>query len=487
VVAFQAIDEWVDTPGVVTSWEPTAATSAKVAAAPVNPVPVSYQQAQHLHAYRDHAAHGRNMARLNIPSWNIQGQCDVRAMTHVINAYLRRHDTYHSWFEYDGAGDFVRHTLTNPRDIRFAPKSYGEMTADAWRTHVLDTPDPLQWDCFRFGVIQRADHFTFYLSVDHVHADAMFMGALFVEIHMMYAALVGGGAPLQLPEAGSYHDYCVRQREYTSALTLESPEVQGWVEFAQANEGTLPKFSQPLGDMAQSRGGALLTVQLLDEEQTTRFEAVCAAEGTRFSGGVFACGALAEHRLTGSDTYHVVTPTTTRSTPAEFMTTGWFTGLVPISVPVAGLSFGAIARAAQNSFDSRVALAHVPFERVLELAAEAGVRKPDSGVPMLSYLDAGLPPLSPAIIAEWNSLNGRVYSDAGDAHQFGMWVNRLGRGTTITVAFPNNATARESAVRYVEAMKAEYLRVVRGETAPAASASERQGKPALVTVGSAAN
>ena len=50
--------------------------------------------------------------------------------------------------------------------------------------------------------------------------------ALFVEIHMNYAALVGGGAPIQLPEAGSYDDYCVRQHEYTSALTLESPEVR---------------------------------------------------------------------------------------------------------------------------------------------------------------------------------------------------------------------------------------------------------------------
>lgn len=483
MVAFRAIHEWVDTPGVVTTWEPSSATLAKVAAAPVNPVPVSYQQAQHLHAYRDHAAHGRNMARLNIPSWNIQGQCDIRAMTHVINAYLRRHDTFHSWFEYDGSGDFVRHTLTNPRDIRFAPRSYGEMTPEQWRPHVLNTPDPLQWDCFRFGIIQRADHFTFYLSVDHVHADAMFLGALFIEIHMMYAALVGGGAPLQLPPPGSYHDYCVKQREFTSALTLDSPEVRGWIEFAEANDGTLPKFSLPLGDMAASKGGALLTAELLDEDQTLQFESVCLAEGTRFSGGVLACGALAEHKLTGKGTYHVVTPTTTRTTPEEHMTTGWFTGLVPISVDVAGHSFGEIARAAQKSFDSRVDLAHVPFERVVEIAAEAGVRKPDSGVPMLSYLDAGLPPLSPAIIAEWNALGGRVYSDAGDAHQFGMWVNRLGQGTTITVAFPNNPIARASAERYVAAMKVEYLNVVAGRTAPAAGA----GVPSLVAAGAAAN
>ncbi|MBU9764969.1 acyltransferase [Mycobacterium sp. TNTM28] len=480
MVAFEAIHDWVDAPGTVISWEPSAATLAKVAAAPVSAVPVSYQQAQHLHAYRDHAAHGRSMARLNIPSWNIAGQCDVRAMTHVINAYLRRHDTFHSWFEPDGAGGFVRRTLANARDIKFVPKNLAEMAAEQWREHLLGTPDPLQWDCFRFGIIQRSDHFTFYLSVDHVHADAMFMGALFVEIHMMYAALVGGGAPLQLPEAGSYHDYCVRQQEYTSALTVDSPEVQAWIDFANDNAGTLPKFPLPLGEPADSRGGALLTVQLLDDDQTDRFEAACAAAGTRFSGGVFACAAMADHKITGADMYHVITPTTTRSTPAEYMTTGWFTGLVPISVPVAGSSFGAIARAAQACFDSRINLAHVPFERVLELGTEAGVHKPTSGVPMLSYLDAGLPPLSPAIIAEWNQLNGRVFCDAGDAHQIGMWVNRLGRGTTVTVAYPNNPVARESALRYTEAMQAEYLDVVTGRV----SATSRGAVPALAVLSS---
>ncbi len=57
------------------------------------------------------------------------------------------------------------------------------------------------------------------MSVDHLHVDAMFMGLAFVEIHMMYAALAGGGAPIALPEAGSYEDYCVRQREFTDSLT----------------------------------------------------------------------------------------------------------------------------------------------------------------------------------------------------------------------------------------------------------------------------
>ena len=468
--ALEGIHDWVDAPGELISWAPSPATVAKVADAPVADVPASYQQAQHLRSYREHAARGTEMARLTIPAWNIPGRCDIRAMTYVINAYLRRHDTYRSWFEFTDGDDVVRRTLQNPHDIKFVATKHGEKTAPEWREHILATPSPLQWDCFRFGLIQRADHFTFYMSVDHLHVDAMFMGLAFVEIHMMYNAVAGGGAPIRLPEAGSYEDYCVRQREFTSALTVNSPQVQKWITFAQANNGTLPRFPLPIGDPSVPCEGDLLTVLIMDEEQSNRFESACTDAGARFVGGVFAAAALAEYELTGSPTYSVITPTSTRSTHAEMMTTGWFTGTVPVSVPVTATSFTATVRAAQASFDSGLELAHVPFDRVLELAAtEAGVRPPEPGVPMISYLDATLAPLAPAVVAEWNGMNGKIYSELGAAHQVGMWFNRFGTGTSVTVAYPNNPIARESVTRYVEAMKHVFGVVAegRGELAPA--------------------
>lgn len=479
MVAMKPIHDWVGEPGAVTSWHPSRSTLAKVKDAPVSDVPVSYQQAQHLLAYRKHESSGTDMARLNIPSWDIPGRCDVRAMTHVINAYLRRHDTFHSWFEYteseSGAPGIVRHTVTNPRDIKFAAVEHGEMSATQWREHVLATASPWQWDCFHIGMIQRDDHFTIYISVDHVHTDAMFMGLAFVEIHMMYNTLVEGAAPLKLPEPGSYDTYCLEQHEYVSALTTESPEVRNWIEFLQHNGGTLPTFPLPLGDASLPHTGDVVTVQLLDRDQGDKFEQACITAGARFSGGVFACGAIANYALTGIDTYRVITPTTTRRTPAEFMTTGWFTGLVPITVPVDAEAFGETARAAQDSFDGGLDLAHVPIERVLELGAEThGLRPPEAGVPMLSYLDAGL--LSPGVIAEWQRLNGTIYSDSRSAYQVGMWVNRVEQETTVTAAFPSNPIARESVLRYLQAMKAVYVSVVEGRSvALSAIASEMVG------------
>lgn len=70
----------------------------------------------------------------------------------------------------------------------------------------------------------------------------MIVGVLFIEIHMMYSALVGGDPPIELPPAGRYDDHCVRQYADTAALTLDSARVRRWVEFAANNDGTLPHF-----------------------------------------------------------------------------------------------------------------------------------------------------------------------------------------------------------------------------------------------------
>ena len=462
MVALTSIHDWVGSPGSVVSWSPSADCLEKVRQAPASDVPPSFQQEQHIRAFREHTADGLEMARLMIPSWTMPGRCDIRAMTYVINAYLRRHDTFHSWFTFDGSDRVVRH-ICDPADIKMVATKHGEMNSAGWRAQALDVPGPVQWDCFRFGVIQRADNFTFYASIDHLHADLMFVVALFIELNMNYAALVDGGAPMKFPEAGSYLDYCIRQRKYTDSLTLGSPEVIDWLDFLKRNGGTLPKFPMPLGDPGVPYTGELNKVKLLDFRDSERFEAVCASAGARFIGGAFACAAIAERELTGITTYNVITPTTTRSTPAEFQTTGWFTGVVPVSVPVAGKSFADIAREAQNAFDAGMNLANVPIERVLELAESVpGIHKPGPGVPMLSYIDTGLPPLDPVVMRQWQEQDCMIYGGVGAANQIGMWVNRGIDGTVISVGYPDNPVARDSATRYVELMKTVYLRAIEG-------------------------
>jgi hypothetical protein len=457
-VSVGLIHDWVPSAGSIVSWQGSRATLAKAKEAPASTVPASYMQAEHLRGYCEHAAQGLDMSRLCIAAWDMPGRCDIRAMTYVLNAHLRRHDTYRSWFEYKDTDHIIRRTMADAKDIQLVPTEHGEMTPAEWRSHVLETPNPLQWDCFRFMIIQRADHFTFCVSLDHLHMDAMFMGVAFTEFHMMYAALVSDRAPIPLLQAGSYQDYCLREHQYTSALTVDSPLVRAWIEFLEANDGTLPECPLSLGD--GSGAGGLMDVSLMDERQMAGFESACTAAGARFSGGVFACIALAELQLTGAETYYGIIATDTRSTPSEFVSTGWFTGFVPITVPVDESSFAATARAAQASFDSGKNLANVPFGRVLELAP--WLRRPQRRVPLMFYLDAGIPPLSAFASAQLDGLNAKVYQDGGVPAQFDIRVNRFEKETHLIVMFPNNPVARESVTRYIAALKSVFVRVAEG-------------------------
>ena len=184
-------------------------------------------------------------------SWDIAGQCDIRAMTYVLNSYLRRHDTFHRWLcsRMPATSSATPSKLT---DIELVPTVYGEMTPAEWRSHIRASPNPPQWAISEFMIIQPADHFTFWTCIDHIHIDFVSPGMAFNEIQTMYASLVDGGRPIRLAEAGSYDDYCVRQRAYTSALTSESPEIRRWIEFAENNSGTLPECPLPLGDPSAS-------------------------------------------------------------------------------------------------------------------------------------------------------------------------------------------------------------------------------------------
>jgi hypothetical protein len=381
-------------------------------------------------------------------------------MTYVINAHLRRHDTYRSWFEYQDDDHIVRHTIADPADIEFVPTECGEKSAAELRDHILATPDSLQWDCFSFGVIQSRDRFTFYASIDHLHADGQFVGVGLMEFQTMYAALAMGEPPIAMSQVGSYDDYCVRQREYTSALTVGSPEVRRWIEFAEANDGSFPQFPLPLGDGSVPNGGDLLSATLLDEKQTERFESACVAAGSRFIGGMFACVALALHELTGAEIYAGTTPKDTRSNQAELTTQGWFTGLIPVTFPVVATSFDDTARAAQISFDEGSDLAQVPFERVVELAPS--LRRPGPLFSQINFFDAQAGPLA-MLSKMFEGLNMGAYSDGRFTYPLSTLVGRFDE-TTVSVLFPNNPVARESITQYVAALKSVCVRVADGWT-----------------------
>jgi len=443
LIALGTINEWRPPQGLVTTW--TASPGARQAAriAQRSDLPPSYQRNQHLRTARDGNAAHREQPRLMIVAWDMPGICDIPAMTAAINAHVRRHDTYHDWFECQDEV-FVRRTI-DPADIDFVPVAFELMDDEQIRTHaVATTPATLEWDCFTFGIVQHPKHFTFYASVDHLHVDGISAGLIFLDICVMYPGLPQAAT---LTRVASYRHYAARQRAKVGSLTLSSPEIKAWIEFARDVDGNWPGFPLPLGDTSSDSKGDFLTVDLLDAAETKAFDTVCRRAGARFSGGVMACAALAEHELTGTETYHGFTPFDTRTPGTDTMTVGWFASLLPVTVPIGTGSFPESARAAQRSFDSAKRLGGVPFERVLELAApeELGITLSTSPAMMVSYLDVRKIPVA----ALWETTNFGAYGDNLSHGGVNTWITRHAAKTTLTMSFPDNPIARESVYRYV--------------------------------------
>jgi mycolipenoyl-CoA---2-(long-chain-fatty acyl)-trehalose mycolipenoyltransferase / long-chain-acyl-CoA---trehalose acyltransferase len=462
MVALGTINEWQPPHGPVTTWMVSPAAREAARSARRNDLAASFQRAQHLRAAYDGKAMSKQLPRLMVVAWDIAGVCDIPAMTAAINAHVRRHDSYHDWFEFEN-DVIVRRTIDNPEAIDFVPVEFGHMNAEQIRTHVLTTtPETLEWGGFTFGIVEHIDYFTFYASVDHLYIDGWSAGLIFFDIHLTYQSLRQAPhqqQPTTIPQVASYRGYAARQHERVTSLTLSSPEIKDWIKFVQGSGGHWPSFPLPLGETTANTKGDFVTVEVLNAVETESFDTACRAAGARFSGGVLACAALAEHDLTGTETYYGFTPYDTRTPGIDTLTVGWFASLVPVTVPIGSGAFPEAARAAQNSFDAAKHLAGVPFERVLELATpdQLGIELRARSELMVSFLDLRKIPLAEL----FEETNFGTYGDNLSHGGINIWINRQAEKTTVTISFPDNPVARASVHRYIAVLNEAFARVVK--------------------------
>lgn len=445
---------WTPGRGIVTEWRASPSSRELAAAAPIDPLPPTFQQKQHLRSAHNARKLQRESARLILTAWNVVGWCDIGAMTGAINAHLRRHDTYHSAFDITDAGDVIRRTISDPEGIEFVPAVLGFMEQDEIREHALTaTPDTLEWDCFTFGVIQKEDYFTVYADIDHLHTDGTSSLVIYGDINRDYQALaVGDGGEESEPAA--YRDFTEQQHDEVDTLTRDSRPVKDWVDFALEADGEWPSFPLELGRADDGAGGAF-TAEILNAAQTEAFDIACRRAGARFSGGVLACAAIADHDFTNADTVHIFSPLDTR-TREQATSVGWYASLFPISVEVVAGDFGAMARSAQKSFDANKHLSAVPFDRVLDLVDPDEFDAAQSSQPMMVSL-FDFRKLDPAI-----SDNLGMFIDDLNHGGINIWVTRNRDSTTVTVSFPDTFDSRRSTHNYVAALRDAFISVAGG-------------------------
>lgn len=454
MVAIGSIKSWQPGHGPVTTWTASPASRDIMARASMDPLPPSFQQAQHLRTAHGARMLGREVPRLIMISWDVDGWCDVSAMTEAINTHIQRHDTYHSRFEVEGpaAETVIRRTIDDPAGIEFVATAAGYLDADEIRAHVVNTtPNTLDWDCFTFGVIQKQDHFTVYAMIDHLHTDGSSAAVIYNDIHLTYQALVHD-VPNPLPQAGGYRDFTARQCLQVDAMTADSRPVKDWVDFAREAKADWPSFPLGLGDTATTTAGRAVAVELLNNEETDAFTDACRAAGARFSGGVMACAALADHWITGADNFHTFTPLDTRNGEAQALSAGWYASLFPVSVEIGEGDFAQMARAAQKSFDANKHLSSVSFDRVLGLAADDELSET---IPRRPSMMVSLMDFRRVADAEANRLS--IHIDDLSHGGINMWVSRNAHSTTVTVSLPDTAEARHSVHHYLGMLREAFL------------------------------
>ncbi|MEU1981198.1 condensation domain-containing protein [Nocardia sp. NPDC019395] len=456
MVNYGFFEEWDPAGGVLTTWTATRESREAARRAPVHPAAPSYQQQVYLRAAHREANAEFRASRLCMIAFDLPGSPDHRAMTRTVNAFLRRHDTFASHFVRRADGSFARH-VTDPRTIEFLPVRHGEVDGSATvRAHVQqETPGPTRWDCFTFGIIERADTFTVYAAIDHLHTDGVAQALTFVDLLTIYSAECADHSPA-LPEVSGHIAYCARDRRVNEALGKNSPGVREWRNILYRHGGEIPSF--PLDTGVGPGGythGAQVTATLLPESRAVEFDELCAKQGGRFLAGIFAVAACVEKELAGRSRYLGLTPVNTRHTDGEAASVGWYTNLVPVAFPVGPADdFASLVSAAQRAMDQARQLSDVSLHRVLELAADDTniAAAPGCSTPMLSYLD--IRRISGA--AMFTAVNGGIYANPLSPREVYIWVNRFAEATRITVLFPDTDRARESVGRYL----AVFRRVV---------------------------
>lgn len=446
-----SLTEYNPLAGELVEFRTPAATLAAAAQAPVHPAPPSHLQENHLRRRLANASAGRPHAPWLGIHFDLPGRADTVALAGALTAWIRRHPTLLTWFAPQDGG-FRRHAVA-PETVRFTPvRLGGEVSGADIRDHLRATlvpaTDPTAWPPLMAAVVLRPTHSTVVLAVDHAHTDALSLQHFYDELRSCYAAELAG-TDADLPEAGSYVDFCRLDRNRAARIDAASPEVARWADFLR---GGRPADPVDLGtEPGRMYPSAALSLDVLTAAESDAFARTCKASGAGFSAGMLAALALCQHRLGAQDTYRALTVVHTRDEPRWERAHGWFVNAVPVEFPVGERPFADLVSTAQNALVRARGLSAVTPMRLVELLPELPGLQLDASqtLPLVSYVDFRHASGS----REWAARDAGFLLGEGRVQGLHIWVNRLWDRTYMRIEHPDTPLAREGARRLADGVR----------------------------------
>ncbi|MEA2136779.1 MAG: mycolipenoyl-CoA---2-(long-chain-fatty acyl)-trehalose mycolipenoyltransferase [Solirubrobacteraceae bacterium] len=452
-------------PGLLVEWTVTPETASAARLAPIDPVPLSYNQELHLRSSL--AAHDAGLPGNPwiATSFDIDGPADLQALGDAFTLWLRRHETTRSGFR-TGDGGIERFTLP-PEEVSLVQRAPSLFTSEEALHAYLDErfaagTDPFAWPPIVLGVISRGTRSTVFVALDHVAGDGFSLALAVWELQTSYSAFLMGQRP-ELPETGSFLELCAVERSRGAAVVIDDPAVGTWREFVRACGGTTPTFPLDLGLGGQPWPQTVSNSQLLTPEEASAFEAVCTAAGGGLFAGLLTAMAISVHSITGEKDFRTVIPVHTRHEPQWQHAMGWFITCHPVDFSLAGDdNFVQVMERAQQSIRSAIRLARIPVLRILELLGDDFHVTRKDLFSMVSFTDYRKLPGGDQH-AEWNAKTiGRV-TEADDTH---VWVSRQYDGVHLSVRHPDTPYAAEILDEYSRLIREVMTRVAHDGTYP---------------------
>jgi hypothetical protein len=440
--------------GRVIDWTPNQATLDAMAVAPPTGVAPSMMQAAHLDLAKSKSREGYTDSSWLCVAFELPGPFDVDAWTRTIDFWLGRHGGMRNWFTADGDSEdtpLERHEL-RPDQIAFEPTFLpDEVTAAGMLDHVRELMDiwavPLGRLGYTFTAVVGDEKTIVYFGADHSYTDGVSCLFTMWELTTIYDCQRAGTTP-DLPEVGSYPDYCVEERERADSFDINSEGVQDCLYFLLRGGGELPSFPLDLG-MTPGVKVPLVPVyqELLGKDQIHDYEtAVKDMEGT-YAGGLYAACAMAAHEMAAADSYRCLNPVHSRWSPEWMLAMGWFINLVPLHVDIEpDDTFASLVRRTRQEFRDTKAAGEVPTMRVVELLSEHLDFDSDSSdrPPIISYLDGAMIPGNEM----WLERNFWGLTGAGDDDDVYVWMMRMPTSTYVTCSCPDTPQAVHAVTSY---------------------------------------
>lgn len=468
----QMMDQPVE-PGGLVEWSPF--TESGFAQWTADSRPTSHNHEQHLRAAFEYRL--RTKREGGRESWlglaiDFDEPMSVPAIRAALSTWIDRHEVLRShvviW------ADRLARLTTPPGSVKLKMGRvgwYGEPgpLLDQLAGSFDRATAPLQWPAYIFATVAREDSFTLLFAADHSLVDgySLIMGQY--ELVALYTAHRRKEEP-DLPPVGSYVDFSAHQRREADSAGAEHEAVAVWADFLRDSGGELPRFEiadedgtaveaptpspQPGTDLIPQGS---ITADLLDDEQTNRFTAVCSAAGGSLLSGVMAALAIVYAELGGGPVFRCVIPRHTRSDQQWFGALGWFVATVPFRLDTSGATdFGQIIGRADDEMRRVRKAGSLPYLRVGEILGHTG----DADIPdprfVVSFIDLRFAP-------------GHAEADAGRArvlrsHNYSneevyIWVHRTASGIRISSRFPAQGRTHRQVGRYLGAF-GDFLKEV---------------------------